>query len=64
MLTINLRTANAAFEDSDEIGRILRELAERIDGLALAESLDKASGILRDINGANVGGWSFDPDAS
>lgn len=64
MLTINLRTRNAAFEDSDEIGRILRELAERIDDTGMAESLDKASGILRDSNGNNVGGWSFDPDAS
>lgn len=63
MLTISLRTRNAAFEDTDEIGRILRELAANLDDRYIAESLTKESGILRDSNGNNVGGWTFDPDA-
>lgn len=63
MLTVNLRTANAAFEDSDEVGRILRELADILDNRPLADSVNVQSGILRDINGNNVGGWTFDPNA-
>jgi len=45
---MQINTDNAAFEDKSEIARILREIADRIDGGSIA-------GKIRDINGNMVG---------
>ena len=53
---ISIETNNAAFEDegmATEIGRILRELADRIE----SEGIDHL--ILRDINGNRVGDFDI-----
>ena len=53
-LSINIRTENAAFEDNagQECARILRELADSLDGFA---SLDEFDAKLMDLNGNTVG---------
>ena len=51
MLTIRIKTSNAAFQDGNreaEIARILRELAERIES-------DEYPAKLKDVNGNTVG---------
>ena len=51
MLTIRIKTSNAAFQDGNreaEIARILRELAERIED-------DEYPAKLKDVNGNTVG---------
>ena len=45
---INFKTDNAAFEDPNEIGRVIRMIATQIDS-------GKTSGIIRDSNGNKVG---------
>jgi hypothetical protein len=52
--TLNIKTDNAAFEDQPaiEIARILREAADRVE-----QSPILVMGILRDINGNEVGKW-------
>ena len=45
---VQINTENAAFEDSGEIARILRDLADRIEGGSIG-------GKIRDINGNAVG---------
>lgn len=52
MITITINTDNSAFEDGDELPRILNELALRIQDGALIER-DELK--IRDINGATVG---------
>lgn len=64
MLSLKIRTDNAAFEDDSEdialgtstrnaeVARILREVAEAI------ESGDNVGGC-RDVNGNSVGSWSL-----
>ena len=57
-LTITIEMDNAAFEDegpATEAGRILRRLAEDIEG---AELPDGAGRNLRDINDHYCGGWN------
>lgn len=51
-LTLTIDCDNAAFEDCGEVARILRELAERVDG---REAHDMDEIILRDVNGNRVG---------
>jgi hypothetical protein len=50
-ITISIETGNAAFEDSPtgEIGRILRDLAERFEQDGIPPE------VLRDINGNTCG---------
>lgn len=52
-ITITIEADNAAFDDSGEVARILRELAERIDGEADRELSNPI--FLRDYNGNKVG---------
>jgi hypothetical protein len=56
-MTIKIGMDNAAFEDcnGDELARILRKLAERLDGATIGEDGDGAN--LFDANGNNVGEW-------
>ena len=58
MLTVEIETNNAAFEDNcpQETARILRDLADRIEN-GLGSGQD--SGALLDINGNRVGNWSW-----
>jgi len=51
-LKIRFETDNAAFEDTTEIGRILREVAAQFDE-------GRASGSIRDINGNTVGTYDL-----
>ena len=50
-LTVKIDMDNAAFESDLELGRILRELADRSD----RDGLDPAGETLRDVNGNRVG---------
>ena len=53
-ITITIKTENAAFEDNPgELGRILRELAGRVDG-------GYETTIVKDINGQTVGTVTVD----
>lgn len=58
---IKLSCDNAAFDPdkSVEVARILRDLADRMDGTTL--DLDKVSWILRDLNGNQVGRAVYGP---
>lgn len=49
---------NAAFGDwpGIEVARILRELADKVDGDA-----EGTRGFLRDLNGSTVSSWRFEP---
>jgi len=53
-LTIKINCDNAAFDDNEagEIARILRDLANRIDGYGAVGGMDR---ILHDINGNRCG---------
>ena len=52
-VSIEFNTDNAAFaDDPDEVGRILRALANQID--------PDNSGVVVDINGNAVGEWSWE----
>jgi hypothetical protein len=54
MLKLTLHTHNAAFDDeSTEVARILRELADKIEA-------GRTSGRLFDVNGNACGNWAFD----
>jgi len=54
-VTINFETDNAAFEDDGEIGKILREIADKVD-------VSHASGSVRDSNGQLVGKYEIIPN--
>lgn len=47
---LDIAVDNAAFDEPGEVARILREVAERVDGL-----VGVFSGGIRDINGNTVG---------
>lgn len=47
-MKMEFKTGNAAFDDPDEIGRILRMVATQIDS-------GETSGTIRDSNGNRVG---------
>jgi hypothetical protein len=48
---LEIETTNAAFDDPNEVPRLLREVATKIEA-------GKDGGIIRDVNGNKVGGWS------
>jgi len=54
--TLSIDCDNAAFDEihGDEVARILRDTARRLEGSPLR---DGESGALRDINGNEVGQW-------
>ena len=52
-IKIEIETVNAAFEDRDELPRILRTLANRLEDGDCPE-------LLRDINGATVGRVTYE----
>lgn len=61
---LKIETGNAAFEEdgkSQELARILRNLAERLEG---GEMPDNDGWNLRDLNGNTVGNVSDDSDDS
>ena len=51
-LSININMDNAAFEDGDELSRILRTVA-----LTLEDHNEPDHETIRDINGNTVGKW-------
>ena len=51
--TITIDMSNAAFEDPQELPRILKDLAERLEQRGSFEPGDSES--VRDLNGNNVG---------
>jgi hypothetical protein len=51
---------NAAFEDSSELARILRSLANKFDGLDVTDV--SGSTLVKDINGNTVGKVEFIED--
>jgi len=51
-LTININMDNAAFEDGDELSRILRTVA-----FELEDHYEPDERNIRDINGNKVGKW-------
>jgi hypothetical protein len=57
MFRLTIDTGNAAFEDPDEIRRILRRLADSLDEHAVHSS---ASGKVLDSNGNTCGEWEVD----
>lgn len=56
MFKLKIRTDNAAFEDGapQELARVLRKLADRLDQTAAGED---DGGTVRDVNGNLVGDW-------
>lgn len=60
MFTLEIRTASAAFEeDPGELARVLRVVANMVDGAA--DRRREAS--VRDVNGNTVGTFRLDPAA-
>jgi hypothetical protein len=59
MFNLYFDTSNEAFQGSgsDEIARVLRELAARIDKYGADDH-----GVVRDINGNKIGAWSYTQD--
>lgn len=62
--SLEIKAGNAAFDtgtegevSGSEIARILRKLADNIDGIDLTDGHD---GGLSDVNGNTVGFWSVD----
>jgi hypothetical protein len=57
MLSLAFQTDNAAFENPEESGRILRHIATQIEAGIV-------SGIIQDYNGNKIGSYSLeiDPD--
>lgn len=59
MFTLKIETGNAAFENPQEVARILKNLAHD----AASELRDMADrGALRDANGNTVGTWRYVPE--
>lgn len=64
MFRVEIETSNAAFSDGEsefagpELARILRALADRVEGGI--PTGDGAS--LRDVNGNTVGAWAYQSD--
>jgi hypothetical protein len=59
MLKIQIETSNAAFEEPGEVARILRELADKLDGATNEGGMINNQPI-RDINGNRVGSWDWE----
>lgn len=61
MFTLTFRTDTAAFDDSTaaECARILRVVAEQIDGRVRRARLSRTDGTIRDANSNSVGGWAM-----
>ena len=59
MFTPKIETASAAFEDPQEIARILKNLAHDAAN-ELRDLPDR--GALRDINGNTAGTWRYTPE--
>jgi hypothetical protein len=65
MFKLEIRTANVAFDEEEgnagpELARILRELADRVEGGV--PTGDNAS--VRDVNGNRVGEWSYEDETN
>lgn len=61
MFRIEIETGNAAFlpDAGPEVARLLRELADRLDGDDLPRYTPGASGGTRDLNGNTVLRWEW-----
>lgn len=59
--TITINTDNAAFDDApgQEIGRILRTIADSVEGSMSGTSIRYFTTPVRDINGNTVGKFVF-----
>ena len=63
MLKITIECGNAAFENApgEEVARILRAVADRLENTCLGE---RRSGVCRDANGNFAGEWCLDLEDS
>lgn len=52
LFQIEIETDNSAFEDSGELGRLLRKMADQVDE-------GRTTGPVIDINGNQVGSYRF-----
>ena len=57
VLNLKVLTGNDAFNDADEIARVLRSASRQLDPSPQCRS----SRVLRDINGNVCGSWEFIP---
>ena len=57
MFHLDIRTAGAAFDDAApaEVARLLREVADNVEGHSFATGEVSTDWVVRDINGARVG---------
>ncbi len=69
MFKLQFSTANSAFDtDANEIARILRELANKVERGVIIPFTDAdgtqlgVSGSIRDINGNTIGNWILTPE--
>ncbi len=61
MFKLEIETENAAFEDSGEVPRILRELASRLESHAyMTRGEGGGVGVVADLNGNTVGHWTLE----
>ncbi len=65
MFRLEIETGDAAFEENEaaqrEIARILREVAESVEGWSGYASAEY-SGRIKDVNGNTVGTWQYTPE--
>lgn len=60
IFNLEIEVSNAAFEDDcgAEIARILRDVADRIEGMIRYDAKGRYIASIRDLNGNTVGKWS------
>lgn len=64
-LTVQINLDNAAFSNPSELGRILRNLADKMDDIyrqTTHDGLVGATGTVRDINGNTCGAYAYTTD--
>lgn len=62
---LTIRTNSAAFVDAGgaEVARILREIADSVDGLTFPLVVEIKTQSVFDVNGNRVGGWAWNAEA-
>lgn len=57
--TVEIDMENAAFEDPQELSRIVAKIAHRVEGEDNTQTYVSVSSPIFDINGNNVGRWEL-----